>query len=204
MTAKTGRSRYWTIWKCHELKGTHEGRSWPKWKLSSVEHCCCLLDILVVTFALLISVTDTCQPSCLLSLQCKWFWKLAALCVCVWPEFSSFLFIWHFKYFYLELSHEFLLRIILLGEELKDKNRDPSDLQTERLERSGKAFGKAGNLCRERGGSKCYENWQNCEKRFSAWFPLLFDFTMTTANRWRPEHPLLLFVVKFEKNLCQS
>lgn len=143
MTAQTGRSRYWTIWKCHELKGTHEGRSWPKWKLSSVEHCCCLLDILVVTFALLISVTDTCQPSCLLCLQCKWFWKLAALCVCLWPEFSSFLFIWHFKYFYLELSHEFLLRIILLGEELKDKNRDPSGLQTERLERSGvKPLGK--------------------------------------------------------------
>lgn len=136
--------------------------------------------------------------SCLLCLQCKWFWKLAALCVCLWPEFSSFLFIWHFKYFYLELSHEFLLRKILLGEELKDKNRDPSGLQTERLERSGKAFGKAGNLYR--GASKCCENWQNCEKRFFVWFPLLSDFTMTKANCWRPEFPLLLFVVKFEKN----
>lgn len=104
-----------------------------------------LLDVLVVTFTLLRNVTDTCQPNCLLCLQCKWFWKLTALCICLWTEFSSFLFIWHFRCFYLELSHEFLLRKILLGEELKDKNRDPSGLQTERLERSGKAFGRDGN-----------------------------------------------------------
>lgn len=32
-----------------------------------------------------------------------------------------------------------------MGKEVKDKNRDSSGLQTERLEGSGKAFGRDGN-----------------------------------------------------------
>lgn len=80
-------------------------------------------------------------------LQCKRFWKLYCSVQFASGQDSAF-FVWHFNCFYLELSHEFLLRETLLGEELKAKNGDPSGLQTERWERNGKAFGRAGNSTR--------------------------------------------------------